>query len=150
MEEATLSIGRKIGRIREHQKWKQERLAIALGVTQQAVSKMEQAENLEDAQLERVAKALGVTVDYIKDFTETDAAINATQNNYEGSTVNNSGGIAVNAANSNVINNPVDKWLEALEEMKKLNEEIKRLNAALLKEKDEKIALLQQLLESKK
>jgi len=62
----------------------------------------------------------------------------------------NGPGTTFNGTNSNVINNPVDKWLEALEEMKKLNEEIKRLNAALLKEKDEKIALLQQLLESKK
>ena len=149
MEEATLHIGRKIGRIREQQKWKQERLANALGVTQQAVSKMEQAENLEDAQLERVAKALGVTVDDIKNYTEP---ITNIQNNYEGSNpgVNSvSMGPATNNQNC-TINNVPDKWLEALEEVKRLNEEIQRLNAALLKEKDEKIALLQQLLESKK
>jgi len=139
MEESTLSIGRKIGRIREQQKWKQERLANALGVTQQAVSKMEQAENLEDAQLERVAKALGVSVDFIKDFTETATVNNNTQNNYEVETVNGPAG----NVNQNTINNIPEKWLESLEE-------IKRLNAALIKEKDEKIALLQQLLESKK
>ncbi|MEJ0103492.1 MAG: hypothetical protein WDO19_13465 [Bacteroidota bacterium] len=38
--------------------------------------------------------------------------------------------------------NPIEKWLEALEE-------IKRLNAALLKEKDEKIALLERMLDKK-
>ena len=147
MEESTLSIGRKIGRIREQQKWKQERLANALGVTQQAVSKMEQAENLEDAQLERVAKALGVSVDDIKNYTEP--AVTNVQNNYEGSNpgANN---ILVSNQNCTTINNVGDKWVEALEEIKKLNEEIKKLNVALLKEKDDKIALLQQLLESKK
>jgi hypothetical protein len=39
--------------------------------------------------------------------------------------------------------NPIDKWLEALDENKKLN-------AALLKEKDEKIALLEKMLEEKR
>jgi hypothetical protein len=35
--------------------------------------------------------------------------------------------------------NPIDKWIEALEE-------IKRLNAALLEEKDERIQLLEKVI----
>jgi transcriptional regulator with XRE-family HTH domain len=137
MMEETLHIGRKISRVRELEKrWKQDTLAKELGITQQAVSKIEQSESLEEATLERVAKALGVTVDFIKNYT--DPVINNIQNNYEGSRTES------NVKNQNcIINDSVDKWLEALEE-------IKRLNAALLKEKDEKIALLQQLLEDKK
>jgi hypothetical protein len=37
----------------------------------------------------------------------------------------------------------MEKWLESIEE-------IKKLNAALLKEKDEKIALLEKMLDEKK
>jgi transcriptional regulator with XRE-family HTH domain len=62
--------GRKIGRIRELLGLKQEALAEKLGISQQAVSKLEQSEQVEEATLERVAKALGVSTEAIKNFTE--------------------------------------------------------------------------------
>jgi transcriptional regulator with XRE-family HTH domain len=137
MEETVLHIGRKISRVREQRGWKQEALAHELGITQQAVSRIEQSENLEEATLERVAKGLGVPVEFIKNYVDP-VTNNNTQNNYEGSNVATNG-VAFSNQNCTIDNVPA-KWLESLEE-------IKRLNAALLKEKDEKIALLQKMVE---
>jgi transcriptional regulator with XRE-family HTH domain len=70
MAETTLHIGRKISRIRELRGMKQETLAAELGISQQAVSKMEQNERVEEEVLEKVAKALGVSSEVIKNFRE--------------------------------------------------------------------------------
>jgi transcriptional regulator with XRE-family HTH domain len=75
-------IGRKISRIRELRGIKQEHLASELGVSQQTVSRMEQAEAIEDDVLEKVAGILGVTSEAIKNFDE-DKAIYNIQNNYD-------------------------------------------------------------------
>jgi transcriptional regulator with XRE-family HTH domain len=106
-------------------------LAEQLGITQQAVSKLEQSEQLEDATLERVSKALGVNAESIKNFTEE------TVINIISSTLHDNAG----SYNSNcTLNfNPVDKWLAALEENKKLYE-------ALLQSEREKVAMLEKLL----
>jgi transcriptional regulator with XRE-family HTH domain len=66
----TLHIGRKIARIRELKGIKQESLAIDLGVTQQTVSNIEKSEKIEDEVLDRIAKALGVPADTVKNFSE--------------------------------------------------------------------------------
>ena len=63
-------IGRKISRIRELKDMKQEALAQALGTNQQAVSIMENSETIEEEKLMEVAKALGVSVEAIKNFSE--------------------------------------------------------------------------------
>lgn len=63
-------IGRKIGRMRELLGMKQQTLAEALGVSQQAVSKMEQSEWISDEKLEQVAAVLGVTAEAIEHFSE--------------------------------------------------------------------------------
>ena len=63
-------IGRKISRIREIKGIKQDALAIELGVSQQTISKIEQSEEVENLTLEKIANALGVTVEGIKNFTE--------------------------------------------------------------------------------
>lgn len=63
-------IGRKISRIRELRGMKQEALALALGVSQQTVSHLEQSENVEEDKLGQVAKVLGVTPEAIKNFSE--------------------------------------------------------------------------------
>lgn len=96
---------------------KQEALAIELGISQQAVSKLEQSENIENEVLERVAKALGFPVEAIQNFDEEKVIYNI-QNNYEGS--NNSG---ANIGYS-VTFNPLEKLLEAYEENKKLYERL--------------------------
>ena len=50
----TPHIGRKISRIRESRGMKQEALAIELGISQQAVSKLEQSEQIEDSTLDNL------------------------------------------------------------------------------------------------
>ena len=122
-------IGRKISRLRELRGWKQESLAAELGVSQQAVSKMEQSEKIDEELLERISKALNIPVDSIKNYDEN-SIIQNIQNNYDHSTI--SGGPAVNL---NCTFNPLDKLMEAIEENRKLYER-------LLASEREKIALL--------
>lgn len=101
-------IGRNISRIRELRGLKQEALAIAMGVSQQAVSGMENSENLDEEKIIEVAKALGVTVDAIKNFSE-EAVFNYFSNFYDSSTgqVNN----------NNCTFNPLDKVVELYERL---------------------------------
>ena len=54
-------LGRKIERIRRLRGMTQTDLGELLGVTKQAISKMEQAEKIDDEKLKQVATALGVT-----------------------------------------------------------------------------------------
>ena len=63
-------IGRKIARIRELRGLKQEALAVEMGISQQAISKIEQSEEVEKDTLERVAKALGVSPQAIENFSD--------------------------------------------------------------------------------
>jgi transcriptional regulator with XRE-family HTH domain len=107
---------------------KQEALAAELGISQQAVSKMEQSESVEDEVLEKIAKALGVTAEAVKNFDE-DKAIYNIQNNFEGS--NNTG----SNIGYQLTFNPIDKLMEAYEENKKLYER-------LLQSEREKVELL--------
>lgn len=121
-------IGRKIGRIRELRGMKQETLAVELGISQQAVSKIEQSEKIEEELLNQVAKILGVTAEAITSFTE-EAVVNYF-NTFNDNSTNNG---AVYAFNSTF--NPLDKLLQTLEENKKLYER-------LLQSEREKLELL--------
>jgi transcriptional regulator with XRE-family HTH domain len=124
-----LHIGRKVARLRELRGIKQETLAEQLGISQQAVSKIEQSESIEDTTLARIAKALEVTPDAIKNFNE-EAVIN--QFNFNDNSVQH----------YQCTFNPLDEYRKEVNENKKLYE-------ALLKEKDEKIALLKKMLEGR-
>ncbi len=137
METATKPnhIGRKISRIRDLRGMKQGTLAEELGISQQAVSKIEQSETIEDDKLEQIAKVLGVTKESIENFSEERLIYNI-QNNYEGS---NKGASSVSVSNFNCTFNPLDKLLEAHEENKKLYER-------LLKSEQDKIEYLEKLL----
>ena len=116
-----MHIGRKISRIRELRGMKQETLAQELGISQQAVSKLEQSEQVEDEKLEFVAKALGVSAEVIKNFNE-EATLNVIQNNYD------------NAQNNiNYQFNPIEKIIE--------------LYDALLKSEREKVELMQKMID---
>ena len=66
----TTHLGRKISRLREQRGMKQETLAEQLGISLQAVSKIEQSEHVEDVTLERIAKVLDVTPTDIKNLSE--------------------------------------------------------------------------------
>lgn len=128
MAEPTLHIGRKIGKIRELRGIKQETLAAELGISQQAISKIEQSEDVENEALTKIAKILGVTPEAIKNFSE-EAVVNYF-NTFNDNSSNNG---AVYAFNSTF--NPIDKLVEVFEENKKLYEQ-------LLASEREKIELL--------
>ena len=104
MAEPTLHIGRKISKIRELKGMKQETLAAELGISQQAVSKIEQSAELEDEALERIALVLGLPADAIKKFNE-EAVINIIA-----STVNNHDQSA--SVFFNPMFNPIEKIVE--------------------------------------
>ncbi len=123
-------IGRKIERIRELRQMKQDTLAAGLGISQQAVSKMEQSEEVDDEKLSKVATLLGVSVEAIRNFNEETAINNI-------NTFNDS-----SAFNFQCHFNPLDKLIELVEENKKLYER-------LLKSEQEKSALLETLLKKK-
>lgn len=130
-------IGRRIGRIREMLGVKQETLAEQMGITQQAVSKLEQSEELEENTLERVAKALGVPAEAIKNFND-ESVFNIISNTFSDFKDH----AVASALNYHCSFNPFD-------EIRKLNQDKEELYKSLLKEKDEKIALLEQLVKGK-
>lgn len=127
MTKDTTHIGRKIARIRELRGMKQEALALELGISQQAISKIEQSETVEEETLERVAKALGVNSDAIKAFND-EAIINIIAN-----TFNNDA--AAYAHNYKCSFNPIDKIVELYEEKQALMER-------LLESEREKVEIL--------
>ena len=132
----TIHHGRNIKRFREMLGFKQEGLAIELGDdwNQQKISLLEQKEVVDDALLSQVAEVLKVPAEAIKNFDE-EAAIYNIQNNYEGST----GSVGVENQNYNCTFNPLEKYIEVVEENKKLYER-------LLQAEKEKNDILQTLL----
>ncbi|MGN7809441.1 helix-turn-helix domain-containing protein [Flavobacterium sp. 22076] len=126
-------IGRKISRIRELRNMKQEALAQALGTNQQAISILENSETIDEDKLIAIAKALGVTAEAIKNFSEEGMinyfnTFNESPNNYFGL--------------NNCTFNPLDKLMESFEENKKLYER-------LLQSEKDKIEYLEKLLNQK-
>lgn len=66
----TKHIGFQISRIREICGIKQEALAIAMNVSQQTISNIENSKTIKDKKLEEVSRALGVSQEVIKNFSE--------------------------------------------------------------------------------
>jgi transcriptional regulator with XRE-family HTH domain len=129
-------IGRNISRIRELKGMKQEALAAAIGVSQQSVSNIEASETIEEEKLIEVAKALGVSIEAIKNFSEENV-INYFNNFYDNSASNGQGAFAP------VFNfNPLEKLIESYDENKKLYER-------LLQAEKDKIEYLEKLLKGK-
>lgn len=116
---------------------KQEGLAFELGEewSQKRVSLLEQKEVVEQEILDQVAQILKVPAEAIKNFDEQSAV------NIIAQTVNNHDQSA--SVFYNPIFNPVEKWIIALEENKNLYER-------LLKSEQEKVELLQRLLDTTK
>lgn len=83
-----MHIGRKIERVRMLRGIKQDTLATMLGVSQGAVSKMEQSESIDEERLKQIAAALNVSTDAIKNFNE-DALVNNIQNTFYDHAVQN-------------------------------------------------------------
>ncbi len=108
MAEPTLHIGRKISKIRELRGMKQETLPAELGISQQAISKIEQSAEVEEQSLIKIAEALGVTVEGLKHFTE-DSVFNNINNFHDHSIQNNF--------------NPIEKVIELYERLLKTERE---------------------------
>lgn len=135
--EPKIHEGRNVKRFREMLGIKQEALAYELGDdwNQKKISLLEQKESIETALLQEIADVLKIPVEAIRNFDE-DQAITFISNTFNDQ--------------SNGYNfhptfhfNPIEKWLEAMEENKKLYER-------MLKEKDDMIMTLQAVLENMK
>ncbi len=139
--------GRNVRRFRELLGWKQEALAYELGTdwSQKKISLLEQKETIEPGVLEQIARVLKVTPEVIKNFDE-DTAVNYYNTFNDNS--QNQGGFGANANNYCTFN-PLDKWMEAIEEIKALNEENRKLYERLLQTEREKITILEQQLKNK-
>jgi transcriptional regulator with XRE-family HTH domain len=129
-------IGRKISRISELRDMKQEALAQALGTSQQTISALENSEEIDDEKLKQIAKALGVSVEALKNFSE-EAAINYFNNFYD-----NSGSNGAFAHGPIFTFNPLEKLIEAYEENKKLYER-------LVQAEKDKVEYLEKILKNK-
>ncbi|BFM44265.1 helix-turn-helix transcriptional regulator [Flavobacterium sp. CFS9] len=128
-------IGRNISRIRELKGMKQEALAMAIGVTQQTVSNLEASENVEESKLVEIAKALEVSVEAIKNFSE-EAVFNYFNTFNE--TVSNSNF----GPQSTCTFNPLDKVVELYERLVLAEKE-------LVKAEKEKVEYLEKVLKEK-
>jgi len=102
-------IGRNICRIRELRDMKQEALAFAMGVSQQTISHMENSETIDEEKLQEVAKALGVTPEAIKGFSEENV-INYFNSFYDNSASQGHFGPVYNF-------NPIDKIIELYDQL---------------------------------
>lgn len=123
MAEQTLHIGRKISKIRELRGMKQEALALELGISQQSISSIENSPKIEDEVLEKIASALGVTAEAVKNFSE-EAVLNIINNTFTSHDTS-----TLYAINYQPTFNPIDKVVQLY---------------------DEKIALLERLLQAEK
>ncbi|RZM25248.1 MAG: XRE family transcriptional regulator [Pedobacter sp.] len=104
----TLHIGRKISKLRELRGMKQETLAAELGISQQAISKIEQSADVEDEALAKIANVLGLTPEAVKAFTE-EAVFNIISNTFQDSSSNNN--------NYMCTINPLEKVIELYERL---------------------------------
>jgi transcriptional regulator with XRE-family HTH domain len=104
----TIHIGRKISKLRELKGIKQETLAAELGISQQAVSKIEQSADVEEEALDKIAKVLGLTPDAIRAFSE-DAVFNIIANTFTDNSQNNNNYLCTI--------NPLEKIVELYERL---------------------------------
>lgn len=129
MSERTVHEGKNVKRIREMLGVKQEALASDLGLSQQAVSALEQKEALDKDMLDKIAAILKVPAEAIKNFDEQ-GALNIISNTFTSQDTS-----TLNAINYYPTFNPIDKIVELYE--------------ALVKSEREKVAIFQKLLEKK-
>lgn len=110
--EKTKHIGRNISRLRELRGIKQEALALAIGVSQQTISNIENSETVEDDKLQLIAKELGMSSDAIKNFSEENV-VNFFNNFYDNSSSQG------NSFNQGIYPtfNPLDKVIELYERL---------------------------------
>lgn len=139
--EQKIHQGRNVKRFREMLGIKQEALAFDLGEewNQKKISILEQKEVIEDSLLQAISNVLKIPAEAFKNFDE-EQAINIISNTFNDQS---------NGYNyyPTITINPAEKWLETLEEIKKLNEEKAALYERMLKEKNETIEKLEKFLQ---
>jgi len=129
MTDKILHEGRNVKRLREILGMKQDTLAFELGLSQQAVSQLEQKEALDKDLLEKISAVLKIPVEAIRNFDE-EKAINIISNTFNDQAIN---------MNYQCNFNPLEKFIEQVEKNEKLYE-------ALLQSEREKVALLEKIL----
>ncbi|WP_315816596.1 helix-turn-helix transcriptional regulator [Paraflavitalea speifideaquila] len=129
--------GNNVKRIREILRIKQEVLADTMGVSQQKISLLEQKEQIDSQQLEEIAKALNIPADLIEHY-DAEAGISIIANHFT-NTSHDSSTFHSSAINSSCTFNPLDELLKAIEENKKLYQELLRVER-------EKVAMLEKML----
>ena len=134
--EKTIHQGRNIKRFREMLGIKQEALAIELGDdwNQRKISLLEQKETVDRETLHLISAVFKLPVEAFENFTD-DQAVNIISNTFN----DQSNGYNYYPT-FNV--NPTEKWLEALDE-------IKRLHTELLQAKEEQLTLMRKIMDGK-
>ncbi|WP_432671095.1 XRE family transcriptional regulator [Flavobacterium sp. SM2513] len=135
--EQKIHQGRNVKRFREMLGIKQEALAYDLGIdwNQKKISMLEQKEVIETTILSQISSSLKIPVEAFQNFDE-EQAVNIIANTFhEGAVANNSGYI-------NCAINPI-------EQLVKLHEEKIALYERMLKEKDEMMLRLEQVINKK-
>lgn len=128
--------GRNVKRFREMLGIKQDALAFELGEdwNQQKISLLEQKETIDTALLQQISGALKIPVEAIQNFDE-EQAVNVIANTF---------------GDNACVGNPNSTFnINPLAEIKQLHEEKMALYERMLKEKDEMIARLEQLIKAK-
>jgi len=131
--EQKIHQGRNVKRFREMLGIKQEALALDLGDdwNQKKVSLLEQKETIEDPLLQKISEVLKIPVEAFQNFDE-EQAINIISSNFH----DNATGVIVNNYN------PIDKIIQ-------LHEEKIALYERMLKEKDDMMTRLEELIKTK-
>lgn len=134
MQNKKIHQGRNIKRFREMLGIKQEALAFDLGEdwNQKKISLLEQKETIEDPLLKRISEVLKIPVEAFQNFDEEEA-VNVIANTFGDHSIGYQ-------KNDNPIFNPIEQVL-------RLHEEKIALYERMLKEKDEMMAKLEQLIQ---
>ncbi|MGQ3013492.1 MAG: XRE family transcriptional regulator [Flavobacteriales bacterium] len=142
MAEKKIHEGRNVKRFREMLGMKQDALAWELGEdwNQKKVSLMEAREQVDEELLSRVADILKIPIEAFKTFDE-EQMITIISNTITNSSLEDHTVFGVNH-NHQPTFNPLDKLMEAFEE-------VKRLNAEVISAKEEQIKLLERMLSEK-
>lgn len=127
--------GHNIKRLREMLGVKQEAIAVELNITQQAVSGLEQKEEIDNSTLEKIAQIMKIPVEAIKNMTD-DTTYNYI-NTFNDEVTNHNG-----FYNFNCSFNPIDKIVELYNDKIELYER-------MLKSEKEKAELFEKLLKEK-
>lgn len=131
--------GHNIRRTRVEKNIKQDALCDLVHLSQSAISKYEKMQVIDDEMLQRFAKALNVPVEDLKLFEEAVPMVVFENNNTNNSFADNKGEVDFSSGNYNDHSEAEDNRTLTYHPIDKVTELFERL----LKEKDERIAMLE-------